>query len=90
MISCDDKKKKKRGKKRYMFGGRKTKSAKSAVTPYELGSLESKIRQASDFALLMQDYDTAASNYRIAKQDYHNDRKQSLLASANEMHGNVV
>jgi len=35
----------------------------------------------------MQDYDTAASNYRIAKQDYHNDRKQSLLASANEMHG---
>jgi len=73
---------------KYMFGGRKSsKQGRSNLGAYELGTLESKIRQAADFALLMQDFETASSNYRIAKQDYQHDKKHALLASANELHG---
>eukprot|EP00467_Chlorarachnion_reptans_P021576 CAMPEP_0114509028 /NCGR_PEP_ID=MMETSP0109-20121206/12969_1 /TAXON_ID=29199 /ORGANISM="Chlorarachnion reptans, Strain CCCM449" /LENGTH=1300 /DNA_ID=CAMNT_0001688109 /DNA_START=61 /DNA_END=3960 /DNA_ORIENTATION=- len=71
---------------KFMFSGKRSKSGKSSSS-YDLKSLESKIRQAADYALLMQDYETAQSHYRIAKQDYAHDKKHRLMASANEMHG---
>jgi len=73
-----------------MFTGRKSnrQSALSADgTGYHMTSIEAKIRQAADYALLMADYDTAAGHYRTAKGDYQHDKLYRLLATANELHG---
>ncbi|CAM9634302.1 unnamed protein product, partial [Hapterophycus canaliculatus] len=52
---------------------------------YRFDRIESQIRLLADSAFLMRDFDTAASMYRMARDDFKSDRSLLHYASASEM-----
>lgn len=82
-----------RNQVKLFFGKRepKVKTVSSAGSKtqivYELTSGESQIRQLADFSFLMQDYETAVSNYRLVSSDYKADKAWMYYAGAQLMIG---
>lgn len=54
---------------------------------YSLLSNEAQTRMLADLSLLFQDYETAASSYRLCLSDYKNDKETVFAASASEFLG---
>lgn len=79
-----------RNQVKLFFGKRDTKGVKKApntTAQYELTSTEAQIRQLSDFAFVMQDYELALSNYKLISGDYKTDKSWAHYAGAQEMIG---
>lgn len=49
---------------------------------YELSTLETQTRHLADLAFLMQDYDTALTNYKLVAAEYKADKALRHFAGA--------